>query len=494
VKIMPIQNKSKFAKEASERPGVLYPMLQAMDVRHQIKAIKSSSIFKNAFIDLIIYEQIPRVIIDHDNKTVFPFDEDSRYSNGNSENYTIILNMKYIIKNSLYTYVPNCQNRRNGTYTDKFKELLRKYAYYCYSLYDDSCDDDCDDDYGYYDDIGSDEFGKSSLISAITKYLVSKAWAGEDDDQEYSARDLRKTCRSIFYLSLEDDIGDLEYYYTKGKTIGGRMCRFNKFAAELGIDLRISKDDRVNMNIDDKLKEIEMACENDIDKKVSIMVEELRDYELSDVYKNHSKKNLSVNLLHDDGWLFHKSPLEDILPEKLAKVYYYYQKEEYVKSDICKLDIAIPSSHHVGININNLNGSFPNVNELPDDFGASLVFMTRTSNLKLPDFPNVTTIGSNAMSSLILNSITFGKMDKLKTIGDNFCDSSTAEIIDLQGLENVETICNRFLYKVTTCKILFPPFFLLKKIGNEYAKRASIGHEESGLDVLRILSRVRENH
>jgi hypothetical protein len=145
--------------------------------------------------------------------------------------------------------------------------------------------------------------------------------------------------------------------------------------------------------------------------------------------------------------------------------------------------------------INELKGSFPNITEFPIHLGSDLTFISKSSNLKMPDFPNLTTIGNNVLFSgcLSLTSITFGNMDKLTTIGTNFCRGIRADCIDLQSMKNVKIIDKSFLRTIITKTIMLPSFSLLEDIGPYWLEDASIEDEDAGFNALLVFSRFSQD-
>jgi hypothetical protein len=363
VKIVPIQKRSTFAKETSERPALLYPVLLAMDVKQQINCIKSSSIFQNAFIDLIILEQIPRAIIDHDKKTVLPFDSNSKYKypNGNGEKYTIVLNMKYVVENELIYYRADTWH---GKYTDKFNKLMEKFTYYIYDITDEYPIDD------YH------------LGRFVSKYLIHRIWTGEDNAQE-----LKRECKEFFYSELEGDIYRLEHLADSSDSDDDGVGEDDNirgfcFASYLTNKLRISDTKGLNC---DKIRNI---VREHIDRNLNIFVDKLSNYDLPDMYKTYRKGRLCLNLTSNHYELFGHVSKDDIYTKKLANVDYYYQKEEYVKSNICSVYISNrPYDNNANVKLGKLNGTFINVSDLPDG-GSRPCSLYDKQKSELPNFPN----------------------------------------------------------------------------------------------------------
>lgn len=484
VNIFPEQENSLFAREASERPGMLYPVLLAMDLESQINCIKSSHIFKNAFIDLINLEQIPQAILDHQTGTVLPFDEKSRYPNENNQKYTIIMNMKYALENNSVYYNVYAWNR---FYTDQFNKLLNDHVYYIYK---------CRKTDLHYHKYNKQEpnYNNVSLLNVIIKYLVHKAWLKDDDvDADQAQRDmcaLKRECKEITYCALEKDIESL---YFKDN---GEVDQFIHYAIGL-VDMDDFEDDVKIRNV----------IRQDIDKNVDILVEKLSTYTLTEIYRNGCA-NLSINLLTNHSDLFSRNEVSyGMYSRSLASVDFYYQKEEYVTSD-CDVKFCVQAHRkNLTVNINSLNGSFPNITELPGYFGSNFLYAPKGSMLSLPDFPNVTSIGDSAFYNMSLASIKFGKMDSLtyignqfctslvteslelqdfknvKSIGSYFCKSLMADRVDMRGMNNVNRIGSYFMADMITDELDMPTFTLLTEIGPHYFQDSIIKDKRAKLAV-----------
>lgn len=357
----PEQKMSKFAKEASEMPALLYPILLAMDIKAQINCIKSSFVFQNAFIDLINLEQIPQAIIDHNNRTVFPFDVNTKYPTGNSEKYTVILNMKHVVENDLIHYRGNSWG---SMYSNKFDELLKNDTYYIF--------------------IADDEYpvDNNHLISLIEKYLLRKLWNGEDELHK-----LKKECKELFYAELEGDIESINIMNARNNEDeeyddDGASVREYYFTDYLTSELDITDFERSNHD------EIRTVVRRHIDKKLNGLVEKVSNYGLSDMYGRYKKGRLCINLTADHYKVFDRVSKDDIYTKKLANVDYYYQKEEYVKD--CSVYVSSrPYDNNVNVNLGKLNGTFPNIVALPDGFGSKIPFVLGGPRFVLPNFPNV---------------------------------------------------------------------------------------------------------
>jgi hypothetical protein len=339
VDIVPVKKGSKDAEDMSTMPGMVYPMLLAMDVKGQISAIKASSSFKNAFIDLIKLEAIPQVIIDHQAGTVLPFDEDSRYPSGNSERYTIIKNMKYIVENNSIKYKIFLDPR---LYSHQFKELLRKYAYFS-----------TNHTHGHTK-------GNTKLMQTIIDFLAHKVW-----NDENKLHEMKRGIKNIFYSELDLGISSLETLehmsqnqYLYEKRASEMPTDFIDYATELGIEAFNTA------NYD----EIRRVVRQDIDVKLDALVKKLNKYKLEDMYVNKNGM-LDINLISGYPFLFNDEDYYEFFNQdevlkyyrtdpNIAKVDYYFQHEECVKSSICNVNM----SPVLGMTVDRLYGIFPNIN------------------------------------------------------------------------------------------------------------------------------------
>jgi hypothetical protein len=448
MKLTPLLRSFKVNIESTKKPSDssdLEPStLLNMSVKKQIEKIKSSPSLQNAFIDLINLEQVPQAIIDHQTGTVLPFDKDSRYPICNGENYTVVLNMKYAVENELFNYIKFWGERE---FTSRFLKLLKKHTYYAYRFNEvDACN--------------------IYLLGIICNYLAKKIWNRKDGDStndprhnsnsESSASEdnlnkLKKECKRLFYSDLDEDIASLELpkgeiLFEENHDIKNRFFAYVNFLSGLGIKIPN----------DPSIKKIRDAIRKQIDKKVDNLVNILRNYNLSDLHKD-KRDMLELNLLNTCPMLFgEKNKHIDHNTYESAQVDYYYQNEEYVKSSICNVNMSLVGWYTFAVN--SLNGNFPNVTKLPDYFGSKdFDQIALTTELKLPDFPNLTTIGDYAFNDVQLKSISFGDMHNLTTIGNKFLYSANVGYIDLQELKNAKDIGKSFLRKITTKKIVMPP-------------------------------------
>jgi hypothetical protein len=432
--------------------GPLHSSLLNASIKKQINYILSSHVYKNAFIDLIIDKKIPQAIIDHQKGTILPFDQNSEYPNDNGQKYTIILNMKYVVENELINH-ETCPT--SESFTTKFNHLLKNFGYFKYGFYSDR---------------------NSNLIRVVSNYIIRKMWNGK-----YDANKLKEECKELFYSDLDKNIYSLDEPEDGSASkdssyIFEDTSGFLDYVASLGIEILDTSN----------YKEIRTAVRQHIDMELDDFVEALRNYTYNDIFKH--EKVFNINLLTNHFWLFSIPRVNNFSSKKVtfkkgANVDYYYQNEKYVNSRICSVNMVGPMRASSRTTINTINGSFPKVTELPNSFGAELR-LTMRSKFKLPDFPNVTTIGENALSNLRADSLEFGKMDKLTTIGSDFCQSLYANRIDLRGLKNVITVGDNFLYNVTAKTILLPPFSLLEDSGNSYFRDRETKVNESRLKAI----------
>jgi hypothetical protein len=459
VKVVPDQRKSSLTKKTPGGSDLDYTMLLNMSVKDQIICILQSPRLQNAFIDLIKTKKIPQAIIDHQERTVLPFDGDCRYPCGKNERYTIIMNMKYIFENELIT--KHEITPVSSFYTTEFNDLLKKYAYYKYNTNRISISNN-----------------KTKLISIIINYIMHRMWSEKHEGLlADNVHKLKNDCRELFYSDLDKDIEEyFSDYVSDFDTVSEDMEEpsinyFHDYLTKLGLTSV-----RYEMRLG-----IRKIVRQDIDNKIDALVEKLKKYTYADVFA--FGKKFEVNLLTNHSSLFEHTTQHNVSPKKYASLYYYFQNEKYVDSDICHVDISSPFPTRPTVNINKLNGSFPNITALPSEFGTELSLHIE-SELKLPDFPNLTTIGDDVLHGLRAKSIEFGKMNKLTTIRDNFCKSVHVENIDLQGLKKVKTIGSCFLCNINVRKIDMPPLPLLKDIGPDFLEYAIIKDKNSKLETL----------
>jgi hypothetical protein len=293
--------------------NLIYPLLLDMNIEEQINLIKSAPIFQNAFIDLINHELIPRATIDHQAGTVLPFDKDSKYPNGKNQKYTIIRNYRYIDKELEEFY--RIRDYGAEEYSDQFNGLLLRYAYYNKIHYD-------------YDDYSYDP----ELMTSICNYIVRKMWAGEDNGNK-----LKEKLKEMFYSGLEDSIDYLE------------DCKYDYLSID---ELKESNDDHIVpfFNMADKLgiKEFKVSdygkirtvFQNHINQNIDKLVKALSSYTLSDLYKNKEDGVFILNLIEYTNIIVKdskKAVKALIRSGKFANVDFYFQKEEYTKTEFFDL-------------------------------------------------------------------------------------------------------------------------------------------------------------